>query len=283
MERLTALEAMRAWSRRVRGGGERLAFVPTMGALHEGHLSLVGLGRQRADRVVASVFVNPTQFGPGEDFERYPRDPQGDAARLSSAGADAVWFPETADLYPEGVSTWVVETDLSARLEGAARPGHFRGVTTVVTKLLQVVEPDLMVMGQKDAQQVAVLRRMLRDLRMPVAMVVAPTVREGDGLALSSRNAYLSAAERRQAVALHQALREGEGAWRAGEADPQAVLDLMRERIEREPDARNDYVAAVDGETFLPVSELGPHVLLLTAVWIGATRLIDNLPLAGEG
>jgi pantoate--beta-alanine ligase len=283
MERLTAPEAMRAWSRRVRGGGNSLAFVPTMGALHQGHLSLVALGRQRADRVVASVFVNPTQFGPGEDFERYPRDPQGDAARLSSAGADAVWFPKTADLYPEGASTWVVETDLSARLEGVARPGHFRGVTTVVTKLLQVVEPDLMVMGQKDAQQVAVLRRMLRDLRMPVDLVVASTVREGDGLALSSRNAYLSAAERRQAVCLHQALRAGEEAWRAGERDPQAVLGLMRERIEREPDARIDYLAAVDGESFLPVSELGPHVLLLTAVRIGATRLIDNLPLAGEG
>jgi pantoate--beta-alanine ligase len=283
MERLTAPEAMRAWSRRVRGGGNSLAFVPTMGALHQGHLSLVALGRQRADRVVASVFVNPTQFGPGEDFERYPRDPQGDAARLESAGADAVWFPETADLYPEGASTWVVETELSARLEGAARPGHFRGVTTVVTKLLQVVEPDLLILGQKDAQQVAVLRRMLRDLRMPVELVVGPTVREGDGLALSSRNAYLSDAERRQAVCLHQALRAGKGAWRAGEADPQAVLDLMRERIEREPDARIDYIAAVDGETFQPVSELGSRVLLLTAVRIGAIRLIDNLPLAGEG
>ena len=282
MERLTAPEAMRAWSRRVRGSGGRLAFVPTMGALHQGHLSLIGLGRQCADRVVASVFVNPTQFSPGEDFERYPRDPQGDAARLESAGTDAVWFPDVADLYPEGASTWVVETDLSGQMEGAVRPGHFRGVTTVVTKLLQVVEPDLMVMGQKDVQQVAVLRRMLRDLRMPVELVVGPTVREGDGLALSSRNAYLSAVERRQAVCLHQALREGERAWRAGETDPRAVLGLMRERIEREPDARIDYVTAVDGGTFQPVSELGPHVLLLTAVWIGATRLIDNLPLAGE-
>jgi pantoate--beta-alanine ligase len=171
MERLTAPEEMRAWSRRVRGSGERLAFVPTMGALHEGHLSLVRLGRQRADRVAVSVFVNPTQFGPGEDFERYPRDPQGDAARLESAGADAVWFPETADLYPAGASTWVTETDLSVTLEGATRPGHFRGVTTVVTKLLEVVEPDLLVLGQKDAQQVAVLRRMVRD---PAATPTCP-------------------------------------------------------------------------------------------------------------
>lgn len=282
MERLTAPEAVRAWSRRLRGCGERLAFVPTMGALHEGHLSLVRLGRERADRVAASVFVNPAQFGPGEDFERYPRDPEGDAARLEEAGADVVWFPGVADLYPEGASTWVVETDVSARLEGEARPGHFRGVTTVVTKLLQVVEPDLLVLGQKDAQQVAVLRRLLRDLRMPVELVVGLTIRASDGLALSSRNAYLSASERRQAVCLYEALQQARRAWRGGERSPETVLEIMRERIEREPDARIEYVAAVQSETFQPVSQLGVDTLLLTAVRLGATRLIDNLPLAGE-
>jgi pantoate--beta-alanine ligase len=281
MERLTASEEMRSWSREVRRGGKRLAFVPTMGALHEGHLSLVHTARERADRVVVSVFVNPTQFGPGEDFEHYPRDSERDAARLAGAGTDAVWFPATEDLYPEGATTWVVETGLSARLEGEARPGHFRGVTTVVAKLLQVVEPDLLVMGQKDAQQAAVVGRMLRDLKSPVELVVAPTRRESDGLALSSRNAYLSASERRQAVCLWEALQGARDAWRAGEEDTEEVVRRMMTRITAEPDTTVDYAAVVDPETFESAERLQAGTLLLLAVRVGKTRLIDNLPLDG--
>jgi len=281
MERLTASGEMRSWSREVRRVGERLAFVPTMGALHEGHLSLVQAARERADRVVVSVFVNPTQFGPGEDFEHYPRDSERDAALLAGAGTDAVWFPATEDLYPEGATTWVVETGLSAHLEGEARPGHFRGVTTVVAKLLQVVEPDLLVMGQKDAQQAAVVGRMLRDLKSPVELVVAPTRRESDGLALSSRNAYLSASERRQAVCLWEALQGARDAWRAGEEDPEEVVRRMMARITAEPDTTVDYAAVVDPETFESAERLQAGTLLLLAVRVGKTRLIDNLPLDG--
>ncbi len=281
MERLTASEEMRSWSREVRRGGKRLAFVPTMGALHEGHLFLVHTAREQADRVVVSVFVNPTQFGPGEDFEHYPRDTERDAALLAGAGTDAVWFPATEDLYPEGATTWVVETGLSARLEGEARPGHFRGVTTVVAKLLQVVEPDLLVMGQKDAQQAAVVGRMLRDLKSPVELVVAPTRRESDGLALSSRNAYLSASERRQAVCLWEALQGARDAWRVGEEDPEEVVRRMMARITAEPDTTVDYAAVVDPETFESAERLQAGTLLLLAVRVGKTRLIDNLPLDG--
>lgn len=281
MVRLTTSGEMRSWSREVRRRGERLGFVPTMGALHEGHLSLVEAARRQTDRVAVSVFVNPTQFGPGEDFERYPRDAERDADLLAGAGTDAVWFPETADLYPERATTWVVETDLSARLEGEYRPGHFRGVTTVVAKLLQVVEPDLMVMGQKDAQQAAVVGRMLRDLCSPVRLVVAPTRRESDGLALSSRNAYLSASERRQAVCLWEALQGARTAWLAGEQDPEEAVRLMVARIEAEPDTTLDYAAAVDPESYEPAGRLREGVLLLLAVRVGKTRLIDNLPLDG--
>lgn len=277
MQRFGAPESVRAWSRQARAAGERVGFVPTMGALHEGHLSLVDHARASCGRVAVSIFVNPTQFGPDEDLDTYPRDPEGDAALLDARGVDALFVPSTETIYPEGASTWVVETALSGRLEGIARPGHFRGVATVVTGLLHIVEPDLLVMGQKDAQQAAVIRRVLRDLAMGTQLLVAPIVREPDGLALSSRNAYLSPDERAQAVVLNQALEYAAARIEAGEEDPEEVRAVMHAMITERPAARVDYIAAVHPETFEPLSDLDGPVLLCLAVFIGETRLIDNL------
>ena len=276
MKRLQGVAEMRAWSRSQRAGGFRIAFVPTMGALHEGHRSLVRLAGERADRVVVSIFVNPTQFGPGEDLGRYPRDIEGDLAALTELDVDALFVPPEEEIYPRGGSTWVVETARSAGLEGAARPGHFRGVTTVVAKLLAVVEPDLLVLGQKDAQQVAVLRRMVTDLLLPVEIVVGPTVREPDGLALSSRNAYLSEVERRQATCLYRSLQLARRLVEEGEGSAAVVLEAMRGVIEEEPSARVDYVAAVDPDTCEPMEDLAGRTLFCVAAFVGTTRLIDN-------
>jgi pantoate--beta-alanine ligase len=254
-----------------------------MGALHEGHLSLVELASRLADRVVVSVFVNPTQFGEGEDFEEYPRDLERDSGLLSNLGVDALFVPEAGDIYPEGYSTWVIETSVSSEWEGASRPDHFRGVATVVTKLLLIVEPDALVLGQKDAQQVAVLRRVMEELHFGVELVVGPTVRESDGLALSSRNAYLSKDERKQAVCLREALCEARRLFLEGEVDPTVITGAMRDRVEREPAASVDYVAALDPLNFKGVDELGSAVLFCLAVFIGKIRLIDNELVEREG
>ncbi len=275
---------MREWSRSQRCSGRRIAFVPTMGALHDGHLSLVKIAAEHADRVVVSVFVNPAQFAEGEDLALYPRNLERDLQLLSdirsddgtTVQVDALFLPVESDLYPEGYSTWVEETSISQSLEGASRPGHFRGVVTIVTRMLLAVEPDVLVLGQKDAQQVAVVRKMIRDLLIPAEIVVGPTVRESDGLALSSRNAYLSKDERGQAVCLNEALSEARRLVAGGENDPAVVLHRMRERIEREPDARLDYVAALDPLTFDPVDTLTGSVVFCLAVYIGEIRLIDN-------
>jgi pantoate--beta-alanine ligase len=263
-----------------RTAGERVGLVPTMGALHEGHLSLVALARRHAERVVASVFVNPAQFGPGEDFTRYPRQLERDAELLAAAGCDLLFAPLAAAIYPEGHSTWVVPGGPAEGLEGERRPGHFRGVATVVCALLNLVQPAVAVFGEKDAQQLAVVRRMVADLHLPVAIVAAPTVREADGLALSSRNAYLSAAERRAAAVLHRALERAERAIAGGERGGEAVRRLLHETLAAEPLARVDYAEVVDAETFRPVEELRGRIVLPLAVRIGATRLIDNFQLA---
>jgi len=247
-----------------------------MGALHQGHLSLVDLAVERADRVVVSIFVNPAQFGPSEDFDLYPRDLEGDLKLLSEREVDAVLIPDTGDLYPAGFTTWVVEEELSDKLEGAARPGHFRGVTTVVAKLLLVVEPDIMILGQKDAQQVAVLKRIIHDLMFPVDVIVGPIIRESDSIALSSRNAYLSGEERKQAVCLHDSLRLARKLVLEGEVDSGVVMDAMRERIESEPSTRVDYIAAVHPDTFETLDTLSDTTLFCLAVFVGDTRLIDN-------
>jgi len=256
-----------------------IGFVPTMGALHEGHLSLVRLARERVHRVVVSIFVNPTQFGPKEDFSRYPRQPENDAEMLEAAGCDLLFLPEVETIYPPGNTTFVEPGGPAEGLEGALRPGHFRGVATVVCALFNLVRPDVAVFGKKDAQQLAVVRQMVRDLHVPVDIVPAETARETDGLALSSRNAYLSREERQAAPVLYRALRAAEQAIAGGERRGDEVRRVMREVLDSEPLARTEYAEVVDAETFRPVDTLTGSLVLPLAVRIGGTRLIDNFQL----
>jgi len=257
-----------------------VAFVPTMGALHEGHISLVRIARERADRVIASVFVNPTQFAANEDLSRYPRQPEKDAGMLAAAGCDVLFLPDVDTIYPPGHTAFVEPGGPAEGLEGAFRPGHFRGVATVVLGLFNLVRPDVAVFGKKDAQQVAVVRQMVRDLHVPVEVAAAETVREADGLAMSSRNVYLSPAERQAASVLHRALVAAEQAITGGERRGDAVRQILRRVLESEPLARIDYADAVDGQTFQPLDVVRGQVVLPLAVWIGGTRLIDNFQLA---
>lgn len=266
---------VRAFYRNERPRGTTVAFVPTMGALHEGHLSLIGRAREAADLIVVSIFVNPLQFGPSEDFDAYPRDEARDTALVEAEGANLVFLPPVEQMYPEGAATTVhVDGALSSTLEGAARPGHFDGVATVVAKLFNVVDPDVAVFGQKDAQQVAVIRRMTRDLAYRTEIVVGATVREADGLAASSRNAYLTGDERRAATALYGALLAGEEVCRAG--GPAAAVRTMEAVLGDAPGVEPDYAAAVDPYSFGPPAGGGP-VLLAVAARVGRTRLIDNV------
>ncbi|HVS03641.1 MAG TPA: pantoate--beta-alanine ligase [Thermoanaerobaculia bacterium] len=266
-----------------RARGERIAFVPTMGALHDGHLSLVRLGRGAARRLVASVFVNPTQFGPGEDFARYPRTPERDAELLAAAGCDLLFLPAVEGLYRPGHATFVEPAGAAEGLEGACRPGHFRGVATVVLQLLELVRPDLAVFGDKDAQQLAVVRQLVRDLHLPVEILAGATVREADGLALSSRNEYLSADERRAATVLYRALCAGRDAAAAG-APPAAVRVRMRAVLTAQPLAEVEYAEVVDAVSFRPLAQwTGRAAVLPLAVRLGGTRLIDNLRIEPVG
>lgn len=262
--------------------GKSVGFVPTMGALHEGHLSLVRLAREHSDRVVVSVFVNPAQFGPGEDLERYPRQPERDAEMLAAAGCDLLFLPDVETVYPPGNTTFVEPGGPAGGLEGELRPGHFRGVATVVCTLLNLVRPEVAVFGEKDAQQLAVVRRMVHDLHLPVEIVPGPTVREPDGLALSSRNAYLSAEERRAATVLYRALQAAERAIAGGERRAAEVRRILRDVLEGEPLARVEYADVVDADSFQPVEEVAGRIVLPLGVRIGATRLIDNLRLTVE-
>jgi pantoate--beta-alanine ligase len=278
-------EELRSAVGRWRKEGDRIGFVPTMGALHEGHLSLVKLARGpegRADRVVASVFVNPTQFGPNEDFNRYPRQPEKDAAMLAEAGCDLLFLPAVETMYPPGNTVFVDLGAPSEGLEGRFRPGHFRGVATVVTVLFNLVQPDVAVFGEKDAQQLAVVRKLVRDLQFPIQIVPGPTVREADGLAMSSRNAFLSSEERKAAAVLHRALRAAETAMAAGERRGDEVRRILSEMLNSEPLARVEYAEVVDAEGFRPMETLRGRLVLPLAVRVGGTRLIDNLQLAVE-
>jgi pantoate--beta-alanine ligase len=261
--------------------GRSVSFVPTMGALHEGHLSLIREAAKGKAFTVVSVFVNPLQFGPGEDYERYPRDLESDAVLAAGAGANLLYVPRAADLYAPHFRTNVSVRDLSEKLCGATRPGHFDGVTTVVLKLLHLVSPDRLFLGQKDAQQAIIIRRMLEDLDMAVRLEVRPTVREPDGLALSSRNAYLTAAERAWAPAIHRALVAGRRLAERGERDAEAVASEIRRGIEGGP-GRIDYAAVVDTMRLEPLERLHGEVLLATAVFLGRARLIDNEMFAVE-
>ena len=251
-----------------------------MGALHEGHLSLVRAARRASDIVVASIFVNPTQFGPNEDLAKYPRSFDRDCQMLTAEGVDFVFAPSVEEMYPAGAVTWVTVEGLSEKLDGRSRPGHFRGVTTVVSKLFHIVEPDRAFFGQKDAAQVAVIRRMVRDLNLPVEIVVCPIVREADGLAMSSRNAYLSAEQRSQALVLHRSLMRVQAMAGAGERNAQALAAAGREEFRGEPAVRLDYFEVVNPETLDPVADVSAGALVAVAAYVGATRLIDNLVIA---
>jgi pantoate--beta-alanine ligase len=268
---------LRRWVAARRARGLRIGFVPTMGALHEGHLSLVRRAAELTDAVVASVFVNPAQFGPDEDYNRYPRDPDGDAALLAGAGCHLLVLPEVETLYPPGGSTWVDVEGPSRGFEADQRPGHFRGVATVVLKLFHLVTPDVAVFGRKDAQQLAVVRTMVRDLHLPVEVVGAPIVREPDGLAMSSRNAYLTPEDRQAAGVLHRALGAAVAAFDGGERRSDELRRWVEEELATEPRGQVDYVAVVDADTFEPVDRVKGPTVVATAVRFGETRLLDNV------
>jgi pantoate--beta-alanine ligase len=273
------VQGIRQAAAHARGAGKAIGLVPTMGALHAGHLSLIRAARAGTDFVVVSLFVNPLQFGPHEDLARYPRPFERDAELCLAEGVDELFAPEPAEVYPAGFGTTVEVAGLSEVLEGASRPGHFRGVATVVLKLFNMVQPDVAYFGQKDAQQVCVIRQMVRDLDVPVRLEICPTVREPDGLALSSRNQYLDADQRRQAVVLNHMLHEAKGRIDAGERRAEAVRQAMLARLAEAPAARLDYAAVVDAATLRPLERLHGDVLIALAVYFGSTRLIDNLPL----
>jgi len=279
MKRTTSIQKVRDTVAVWRDNGKTIAFVPTMGAIHEGHESLVQRARGPGIRVVASIFVNPLQFGPKEDFAAYPRPRARDRSRLAAAGVDLLWEPRAKDLYPNGHSTRVIVGGLGDVLEGVSRPGHFAGVATVVLKLLNVVQPDVLWLGQKDAQQAILIERMCRDLDFRVEVKRAKTVREPDGLALSSRNAYLSKEERAQAVALWEGLRAAREALRDGARSTSQVQAAVRRVWKRYPKLREDYVAVVDAHTLAPLGPLRRHrhILVAVAARLGKTRLIDNL------
>ena len=277
MKVITSALDMQQAALALRAQGKRIGFVPTMGNLHAGHLALVRLAKQHAEVVVVSIFVNPAQFGPNEDFAAYPRTFEADRALCEEEGVDIVFHPDVPEMYPDGASVSVVENSLARALCGASRPGHFDGVCTVVAKLFNLVQPHVAVFGEKDGQQLRIIRRMVRDLRFTVEIVPGPTVREPDGLAQSSRNQYLTPEQRPQAVCLRRALDEAERRFAAGERDPQKLVAAMRAVIEKQPAAKIDYVALVDDETLQPLA--GPIVrpaLAALAVWVGQPRLIDN-------
>lgn len=261
---------------------ESVGLVPTMGYLHEGHLSLVRHARRENQHVVVSIFVNPTQFGPSEDFQRYPRDMERDLSLLEREQVDTIYAPTAEQMYPPGYQTWVEVEKVTVPLEGQFRPGHFRGVATVVAKLFNAVRPARAYFGRKDAQQLAVIRRMVTDLNMGPEVVACPTVREADGLALSSRNSYLNEEERVAATVLYRALKHGQEMWRQGERAPKTVAEAAREMILAEPLATIDYVSVCDPETFQELEEARDRALVALAVRIGRTRLIDNTLLGEE-
>jgi len=258
---------------------EPVGFVPTMGYLHQGHLALVRQARAENVSVVVSIFVNPTQFGPHEDFARYPRDPQRDLALLEKEGTDTVFIPSADEMYPPRFNSWVEVGKVAERLEGAARPGHFRGVATVVAKLFNIVQPDRAYFGQKDAQQLIVIRKMASDLDMNLEIVAVPTVREPDGLAMSSRNTYLNPEERKAALVLYQALTLAQKLYSEGERGAEAIRQQMTALIQKQPLAKIDYISIADAETLDELDKVRPPALVSLAVKIGKTRLIDNVVL----
>jgi pantoate--beta-alanine ligase len=277
MEEASEVAALHGWLQRVRSGGKRVGLVPTMGSLHEGHLALVDEARRQAEVVVLSVFVNPLQFGPGEDFERYPRDLGRDQALAEGRGVDLVFVPSVEVMYPPGAETRVVPGPAASRWEGEARPGHFTGVLTVVAKLFHLVEPAVACFGQKDIQQFTLIRHMVRDLNFPVELALVPTIREPDGLALSSRNVYLDRLQRAAALSLSRGLTSAASAWRAGVGSGRALEARIAREIDAAAGVTADYIAAIDPDHLERVDQVVPGTILAVAARVGSTRLIDNL------
>jgi pantoate--beta-alanine ligase len=277
MQVAKTVREVRAWMKLARADGKTVGFVPTMGYFHEGHLNLMRRAKAECDLCVVSLFVNPTQFGPSEDFQRYPRDFARDAAMAESVGVDLLFAPEVEEMYPEGYQTYVEVTEITRRLEGAARPGHFRGVATVCTKLFNIVQADRAYFGKKDYQQLKVIQRMVRDLNIPIEIVPCETVREPDGLAMSSRNVYLKPDERRAATVLYRALCAGRDAILAGERNGKRVQELVETVIASEPLVKPEYVDVADAESLYPLEELRGEVLISLAARVGVARLIDNV------
>lgn len=278
MEIIRTVDQLKKRCVEIKNKNLKIAIVPTMGYLHEGHLTLIRKAREYGDFTLATLFVNPTQFGPNEDFERYPRDEKRDIAEAEKAGADALFIPDVKEMYPENYKTYVAVEGLSEKLCGKTRPGHFRGVATVCLKLFNMSRADFSIMGLKDAQQVIILRKMLKDLNVPTEIIGEPIVREKDGLAMSSRNAYLNAEERRQALVLSKSLREADAYIKGGETGAAEILEMIRKMISESPLARIDYVEMVSAETLEPLAVYAPgKTLIALAVYFGKTRLIDNL------
>jgi pantoate--beta-alanine ligase len=283
METIHTVDWMKQVARQARAEGRLLGLVPTMGALHEGHASLVRATQRQCSPVVVSVFVNPRQFGPGEDFEKYPRHLEADRALLESLGVDYLFAPQPAEIYPPGFRSYVDVEQLGARLEGRSRPGHFRGVATVVLKLLEITQPWRACFGRKDAQQARILEQVARDFHLDTIIEVCPIVRESGGLALSSRNAYLSPDDCRAATVLFRALSAARDAIARGERDPSRLVSAMRAVLNAEPRAATDYVELVSAESFEPAAQLRGPCLALLAVFFGATRLLDNMQIEEDG
>jgi pantoate--beta-alanine ligase len=277
METIRTISWMKERGREARSEQRVIGFVPTMGALHAGHMALVERARRECSPVYASIFLNPTQFGPNEDLSKYPRVLEADLEKLTDAKVDGLFLPDAAEIYPSGFSTYVHVEGLSERLEGKSRPGHFRGVATVVLKLFEIVQPHYAYFGRKDAQQVRIIQKMVHDLNLDVELVICPTVREADGLAMSSRNAYLDGEERKAATVLFRALQAAERELCAGVTDTLELKSAMRKVLEHEPRARVDYAEIVDAETYEPVVRVGRRCYALLAVRVGNTRLIDNM------
>jgi pantoate--beta-alanine ligase len=265
--------------REAKNAGKNVGFVPTMGALHDGHIALVRAARAHCAFVVVSIFVNPTQFGPNEDLARYPQTFDCDRQQLEAKGVDLLFAPSVDEMYSPGAATFVTAEGISERLDGRSRPGHFRGVTTIVAKLFNIVEPDVAFFGQKDAAQAAIIRRMARDLMFSIEIVIVPIVREVDGLALSSRNVYLSPIERKQAIVLSRALNEVEARYKGGERSAARLIDTARQVFASEPSVRVDYIEVVDRESLEPTPRVQTGTLVAVAAFVGTTRLIDNLVL----
>jgi pantoate--beta-alanine ligase len=282
MLELLDIPSLRSWTTTQRAAGRRIGLVPTMGYLHEGHLALVDVARRRADAVIMSIFVNPLQFGPGEDLGRYPRDLPRDRALAAGRGVDTLFIPSADVMYPPGSEVRVIPGASAKRWEGAARPGHFAGVLTVVAKLFHLVVPDFACFGRKDIQQLTLVRQMVRDLDWPIEIVAVPTVREADRLAMSSRNAYLGLEDRRRAVALSRALQAAHTAWRNGETRAAAIEERMRQELRVEPEVSVEYIAVAEPEALAPVVTVDAGTVVAIAARVGGTRLIDNITL-GEG